>query len=89
MEIRRLQVTTIAGLDFPHATQALRITRRVRSLHGRRWRTVVVYAITSLTAAQASPACLADWIRGVAPISRRVGYLAPAGEAWMLDACLR
>jgi hypothetical protein len=64
MEIRRLQVTTIAGLDFPHATQALRITRRVRSLHGRRWRTVVVYAITSLTAAQASPACLADWIRG-------------------------
>ena len=31
-EIRRLQVTTIAGLDFPHATQALRITRRVRSL---------------------------------------------------------
>jgi predicted transposase YbfD/YdcC len=64
MEIRRLQVTTIAGLDFPHATQALRITRRVRSLHGRRWRTVVVYAITSLTAAQASPARLADWIRG-------------------------
>ncbi len=36
MEIRRLQVTTVAGLDFPHATQALRITRRVRSLHGRR-----------------------------------------------------
>jgi len=63
-ETRRLQVTTVAGLDFPHATQALRITRRVRSLHGRRWRTVVVYAVTSLTAAQASPARLADWIRG-------------------------
>jgi predicted transposase YbfD/YdcC len=29
VEIRRLQVTTVAGLDFPHATQALRITRRV------------------------------------------------------------
>jgi predicted transposase YbfD/YdcC len=63
-EIRRLQVTTIAGLQFPHATQAIRITRRVRSLPSRRWRTVTVYAVTSLTAAQASPARLADWIRG-------------------------
>jgi predicted transposase YbfD/YdcC len=64
VEVRRLQVTTIAGLDFPHATQALRITRRVRPLHGRRWRTVTVYAITSLTAAQARPARMADYIRG-------------------------
>jgi hypothetical protein len=32
VETRRLQVTTVAGLDFPHATQAIRITRRVRSL---------------------------------------------------------
>jgi predicted transposase YbfD/YdcC len=64
VELRRLHVTTIAGLDFPHAAQAIRITRRVRPLTGRRWRTAVVYAITSLTAAQASPARLADWIRG-------------------------
>jgi predicted transposase YbfD/YdcC len=63
-EIRRLQVTTVAGLDFPHATQAIRITRRVRLLAGRRWRTVTVYAVTSLAAAQAHPARLADWIRG-------------------------
>jgi predicted transposase YbfD/YdcC len=54
----------VAGLDFPHATQALRITRRARPLGSRRWRTVTVYAITSLTAVQASPARLADWIRG-------------------------
>jgi len=64
VEIRRLQVTTVAGLDFPHATQAIRITRRVQSLHRRRWRTVTVYAVTNLAAAQASPARLADWIRG-------------------------
>jgi predicted transposase YbfD/YdcC len=64
VETRRLQVTTIAGLDFPHATQAIRITRRVRSLRSRRWRTVTVYAVTNLTAAQAHPARLADWIRG-------------------------
>ena len=63
-EIRRLQVTTVAGLDFPHATQAIRITRRVRPLTSRRWRSVTVYAVTSLTAAQASPARLADWVRG-------------------------
>jgi hypothetical protein len=60
VELRRLQVTTVAGLDFPHATQAIRITRRVRSLRSRRWRTVTVDAVTSLTAAQASPARLAD-----------------------------
>jgi predicted transposase YbfD/YdcC len=64
VEVRRLQVTTVAGLDFPHATQALRITRRVRPLTGRNWRTMTVYAVTSLTAAQASPARLADWVRG-------------------------
>jgi predicted transposase YbfD/YdcC len=63
-EIRRLQVATVAGLAFPHATQALRITRRVRGLRGRRWRRVTVYAITSLTHLQASPARLADWVRG-------------------------
>jgi predicted transposase YbfD/YdcC len=64
VELRRLQVTTVAGLDFPHATQAIRITRRVRSLRSRRWRTVRVYAVTNLTAAQAHPARLADYVRG-------------------------
>jgi hypothetical protein len=64
VELRRLQVATVPGLGFPHATQALRITRRVRPLAGRRWRTVTVYAVTSLTAAQASPARLADLLRG-------------------------
>jgi predicted transposase YbfD/YdcC len=64
VELRRLQVTTVAGLDFPHATQAIRITRQIRPLRSRRWRTVRVYAVTNLTAAQASPARLADWIRG-------------------------
>ena len=43
VELRRLQVTTVAGLDFPHATQAIRITRRIRPLRSRRWRTVRVY----------------------------------------------
>jgi hypothetical protein len=51
-------------LAFPHAAQAIAITRRIRPLSGGRWRTVTVYAITSLTASQASPAQLAGWIRG-------------------------
>jgi hypothetical protein len=42
---------------FPHAAQAIRITRRVRPLGGQRWRTVTVSAVTNLTA-QAQPAPL-------------------------------
>jgi predicted transposase YbfD/YdcC len=63
-EIRRLQVVSSDRLDFPHATQAIRITRRVRSQKTKKWRTVTVYAITNLTAAEAGPAELADYIRG-------------------------
>ena len=55
VELRRLQVTTVAGLDFPHATQAIRITRRVRPLGSRRWRTVTVHAVTNLTAPKPTP----------------------------------
>jgi hypothetical protein len=47
VETRRLQVTTVACLDFPHATQAIRVTRRARSLRSRRWHTMTVYAITT------------------------------------------
>jgi hypothetical protein len=61
--VDRLQVTTVAGLDFPHAT-SLADHPPARSLCSRRRRTVTVYAVTSLTAAQAHPARLADGIRG-------------------------
>jgi predicted transposase YbfD/YdcC len=57
-------VTVAAGLAFPHAAQAICLTRRIRPLGGGRWRTVTVYAITSLDAHQATPAQLASWIRG-------------------------
>jgi len=64
VEVRRLQVATMRGLGFPHAAQAIRVTRRVRELRSGRWRTVTVYAVTSLAAAQAGPARLADAICG-------------------------
>jgi predicted transposase YbfD/YdcC len=57
-------VTVSAGLHFPHAAQAIQITRRTRRINGKKWRTETSYAITSLLPAQARPAQLAEWIRG-------------------------
>jgi predicted transposase YbfD/YdcC len=44
--------------------RAIQVTRRTRRLSGRKWRAETSYAITSLPPAQASPAQLAEWIRG-------------------------
>ena len=52
------------GEFFPHAAQAIKLVRRRRALGSRKWTTVTVYAITSLTAAQADPVLLARWLRG-------------------------
>lgn len=54
----------LGGEFFPHAAQAIKLVRRRRPLGARKWTTVTVYAITSLTAFQADPALLARWIRG-------------------------
>jgi len=63
-EKRIVKVVTVrAGLAFPHAAQAIQVTRRTRRLGSRRWRTQVSYAITSLPAGQAKPAQLAARIR--------------------------
>jgi hypothetical protein len=48
----------------PEAAQAIKVVRRRRALGSRKWTTVTVYAITSLTAAQADPVLLARWLRG-------------------------
>jgi predicted transposase YbfD/YdcC len=66
VELRTLKVATVGGLGFPHAAQAIQITRRVRDLGAnfRRWRTVTVYAVTSLTTTQAAPWQLAGYLRG-------------------------
>ena len=77
-EIRTLKVVTIAaGIVFPHAAQAIQITRKTRSTRAgtstgtgkragkqARWRTETVYAITDLLPHQARPDELAAWIRG-------------------------
>ena len=63
-ERRSIKVTAVGqGLLFPHAAQAIQITRKTRPRHGGRWTTVTVYAITSLHPHHASPGELATWIR--------------------------
>jgi len=64
VELRTLKAVSVSGFGLPHAAQVVRVTRKTRELGRRRWRIVVVYAITSLTHAQAGPARLADLIRG-------------------------
>jgi predicted transposase YbfD/YdcC len=64
IELRTLKAVTVNHFGFPHAAQVLQVTRKTRQLRTRRWRTVTVYAITSLPFAQASPARLADLLRG-------------------------
>ncbi len=75
-ERRTLKVTAVAaGLAFPHAAQAIQIVRRRRSLTSSKWSTETVYAITSLTAAQASPTQLAAALRGHWAIEDRLHWV--------------
>jgi len=75
VELRTLKAVTVNRFGFPHAAQVVQVTRKTRQLGTRRWRTVVVYAVTSLTHAQASPARLADLIRGHWAIENGLHYL--------------
>jgi predicted transposase YbfD/YdcC len=60
-------ITIAAAIRFPHAAQAIQLTRR-RSLNSGKWHPETVYAITNLRPHQASPQQLAGWIRGHWPI---------------------
>jgi predicted transposase YbfD/YdcC len=73
-ERRTLKVTAVArGLAFPHAAQAIQITRR-RKVKGT-WSRETCYAVTSLTVTQASPAQLAAIIRGHWGIEDRLHWV--------------
>jgi predicted transposase YbfD/YdcC len=75
IELRTLKAVTVNHFGFPHAAQVLQVTRKTRELRTRRWRTVTVYAVTSLTFAQASPARLADYLRGHWAIENGLHYV--------------
>jgi predicted transposase YbfD/YdcC len=99
VEIRTLKAVSVRGFGFPHTSQVLQVTRKTRDLGSRRWRTTGVYAVTSLTFAQASPARLADYLRGHWAIEalhhiRDVTFAEDAsqvrtGSAPQVMACLR
>jgi predicted transposase YbfD/YdcC len=66
IEVRTLKAVSVHHVGFPHAAQVLQVTRKTRNLQAstRRCKSVTVYAVTSLPFEQASPARLADLIRG-------------------------
>ncbi len=84
IETRTLTVVTVpAGLGFPHAAQAIQITRTSRPINTnkkktestRRQRWETVYAICTLPAHDALPAELAAWIRGHWSIENRLHWV--------------
>jgi predicted transposase YbfD/YdcC len=100
VELRTLKAVTVHHFGFPHTAQVIQVTRKTRDLGTRRWRTVVIYAVTSLTFAQASPARLADLIRGQWAIENGLHYVRDVtfaedasqlrtGTAPQVMACLR
>jgi predicted transposase YbfD/YdcC len=73
-ERRILKVTAVArGLAFPHAAQAIQIVRR-RKVRGK-WSRETCYAVTSLSATQASPGQFAAIIRGHWGIEDRLHWV--------------
>lgn len=84
IEQRTLKVVTVTehagGLGFPHAAQAIQITRRTKRITpkpGKKnpWRTETVYAIVTLPAEQATPAELATWLRDHWHIENRLHWV--------------
>lgn len=76
VEKRSVKVVTVStGILFPHARQAIQITRKTRKLKSTKWTTETAYAVTSLTAEQATAAELATWIRGHWHIENRLHWV--------------
>lgn len=63
-EIRRIKVCTAGNLLFPGACQAVQLKRRRVDRKTGKATIKTIYAVTSLTADQASPTQLAALIRG-------------------------
>ncbi len=81
VELRTLKAVSVGGFGFPHTAQVIQVTRKTRDLRTRGWRTVTVYAITSLTFAQASPARLGDLLRGHWAIENGLHYVRDVTSA--------
>jgi predicted transposase YbfD/YdcC len=62
-ETRTLKAAHVSGLDFPHARQAIKITRWRKDTATGRASRQTVYAVTSLTSAHATTGDLARLVR--------------------------
>jgi predicted transposase YbfD/YdcC len=71
--VKAVTVTTPGAIGFPHAAQAIRITR-TRTLTGKTSRETA-YLTISLPAAQAHPGDLQDWIRREWHIENKIHYV--------------
>ncbi|WP_225854890.1 ISAs1 family transposase [Micromonospora sp. ALFpr18c] len=71
--VKALTVKTPGGLGFPHAQQAVRITR-TRTIKGKTTREAA-YLTSSLPAGQAQPADLGTWARSEWHIENRLHYV--------------
>ena len=63
-ETRTLKAAHVSGLDFPHARQAIKITRWRQEIATGRVSRQAVYAVTSLTSTDATAGDLARLVRG-------------------------
>jgi predicted transposase YbfD/YdcC len=73
---RVLKATEIAaGIAFPHAVQVLQLTRTVTQRKTSNKHTEVVYAVTSLSVTDATPAQVAGWLRGHWAIENRLHWV--------------
>ena len=63
IETRTLKAAHVSRLDFPHARQAIKITRRRKDTGTGKISRETVYAVTSLTSAEASAQDLARLVR--------------------------
>jgi predicted transposase YbfD/YdcC len=79
LEERSLKFTAIAagtgGIAFPGAALALQVTRRRKTLTGKKWQIETVHAITDLTHAQTNAAELADALRSHWGIENRLHWV--------------
>jgi predicted transposase YbfD/YdcC len=63
-ETRTLKAAHVVGLDFPHARQAIKITRWRKDTAAGKTTRQTVYAVTSLTSVEATAGDLAHLVRG-------------------------
>jgi predicted transposase YbfD/YdcC len=76
VEQRGIKVVSVdTGILFPHARQALQITRTTRRKDGSESSTEIAYAVTSLPVEQATAAELACWVRGHWTVENRLHWV--------------